>query len=707
MGKNLLFSLDIGTRSVVGIVGEQIGNNIKIISAERKEHHTRAMLDGQIHDVPEVAAVLGHVKNELEKKAGPLTKVAVAAAGRALYTINAEASLEVAEIITRDDELSLEFAAIQNAQHKLANSNTIDDPTLYYCVGFSTIKYTLDGIQLKTLIGQRGKLAQIEVIATFLPRQVIDSMQAALDSIGLEMSAITLEPIAAINVLIPQTMRHLNLALVDIGAGTSDVAITNNGTIIGYGMVPYAGDEITEAISQKFLLDFNVAEVLKRKILNSKQKKLSFTDILGLEHKLAPTEIIDSVITVVADLAQAIAKQILSLNNSTAPQAVLLVGGGALTPLLPEALAQALDVAPNRIAVRTAEAISGIESIPPDLQTSDAVTPLGILKIASSQNLNFINISVNNKNIKLFNLSKLTITDALLASGISIRTMQGKPGLGITLKINGTTKFLSGSMGTPAQLTLNGEKADLTTELSNNDVIVAIPGVDGASPKVKVSDFVELKNSYKIYINNTEYIIKPIVKINDIVTTDNKALKDRDELYFRMPNQLGEILVSAGFNPTKQEFTVMVNGEEKRHTLYPELLVNNNIASLSTIINENDYIIINLPPAPTVKDIVNLDTINTGITIYFNNKPFNIGQGETIITVNNEVATGDCSIADNDVVTYETGIVQTILISDVLLATNYQPPAQASRIEILLNSLPAEYTSVVKPGDKIDVIVTP
>ena len=107
MEKNLLFSLDIGTRSVVGIVGEQIGNNIKIISSERKEHHTRAMLDGQIHDVPEVAAVLGHVKNELEKKAGPLTKVAVAAAGRALYTINAEASLEVAEIITRDDELSL------------------------------------------------------------------------------------------------------------------------------------------------------------------------------------------------------------------------------------------------------------------------------------------------------------------------------------------------------------------------------------------------------------------------------------------------------------------------------------------------------------------------------------------------------------------------------------------------------------------------
>lgn len=707
MDKNLLFSLDIGTRSVVGIVGEQVGNSIKIISSERKEHHTRAMLDGQIHDVPEVAAVLGHVKNELEKKTGPLTKVAVAAAGRALYTINAEASLEVVEIITREDELALEFAAIQNAQHKLAHSNTIDDPTLYYCVGFSTIKYTLDGIQLKTLIGQRGKLAQIEVIATFLPRQVIDSMQAALDSIGLEMAAITLEPIAAINVLIPQTMRHLNLALVDIGAGTSDVAITNNGTIIGYGMVPYAGDEITEAISQKFLLDFNVAEVLKRKILNSKQKKLTFTDILGLEHKLAPKEIIDSVITVVADLAQAIAKQILSLNNSGAPQAVLLVGGGALTPLLPEALAQALDVEPSRIAVRTAETINGIESIPADLQTSDSVTPLGILKIASSQNLNFINITVNNKNIKLFNLSKLTITDALLASGISIRNMQGKPGLGLTIKINGTTKFLSGTMGTPAQLTLNGEKADLTAELTNNDVVVAIPGVDGTSPKVKVSDFVDLKNILKIFINNAEYIIKPIIKVNDVLITENKALKDRDEVYFRIPNQLGEILTNAGFNPTKQEISYIVNGEEKRHSLYPELLVNNTIASLSTIINANDYIVINLPPQPTIKDLVSLNTLNTGMTIYFNQKSFTLEQGEIIFSLNNEPASLDSIVNDNDIISYETNSVQTVLISDVLLATNYQPPAQASRIEILLNSSPAEYTSAVKTGDKVDIIVTP
>ncbi len=78
------------------------------------------------------------------------------------------------------------------------------------------------------------------------------------------MEALTLEPIAAINVLVPPSMRRLNVALVDIGAGTSDIAITNHNTVVSYGMVPVAGDEITEALSNHYLLDFPVAEQAKR-----------------------------------------------------------------------------------------------------------------------------------------------------------------------------------------------------------------------------------------------------------------------------------------------------------------------------------------------------------------------------------------------------------------------------------------------------------
>ena len=55
----------------------------------------------------------------------------------------------------------------------------------------------------------------------------------------------------------------LNIALVDVGAGTSDISITREGSIIAYGMIPYAGDELTELIVQQYLVDFQTAEKMK------------------------------------------------------------------------------------------------------------------------------------------------------------------------------------------------------------------------------------------------------------------------------------------------------------------------------------------------------------------------------------------------------------------------------------------------------------
>ena len=80
----LVFALDIGTRSVIGIVAEQREGILHIMATERMEHKTRAMLDGQIHDVPQVAAIIREVKRRLTARTGPLHSAAVAAAGRAL-----------------------------------------------------------------------------------------------------------------------------------------------------------------------------------------------------------------------------------------------------------------------------------------------------------------------------------------------------------------------------------------------------------------------------------------------------------------------------------------------------------------------------------------------------------------------------------------------------------------------------------------------
>ncbi len=76
---------------------------------------------------------------------------------------------------------------------------------------------------------------------------VVEGLYSVILKSNLQVDNITLEPIAAINVAIKEELRLLNLALVDIGAGTSDIAITKDGKIIAYAMTSTAGDEITEA----------------------------------------------------------------------------------------------------------------------------------------------------------------------------------------------------------------------------------------------------------------------------------------------------------------------------------------------------------------------------------------------------------------------------------------------------------------------------
>lgn len=704
--KERIFALDIGTRSVIGIVAEKEADGLKIIATERQEHKTRAMLDGQIHDVPQVAAVIDEVKKALTKKTGPLKSAAVAAAGRALYTMTAEAEMEISGIITAEQERALDFAGVQAAQAKLATSGTLDDPTKYYCVGYSTIKYDLDGSRLKTLVGQRGRVASATVIATFLPRQVIDSMQSALQSTKLDMKALTLEPIAAINVLIPPTMRHLNLVLVDIGAGTSDVAITRNGSVVAYGMVPQAGDEITEAISQRFLLDFNVAEQLKRDVTEGKD--VHFSDILGMDYQLKPEEVLEPIMPNIQKLAEAIAKQIMELNNNEAPQAIILVGGGALTPNLSKYVAEILDLPAGRAAVRHPEKIDGILDIPEELQMPDAVTPLGILKIASINTLHFLRVYVNGTEHSLFNFRDLTVSDALLNAGILLKKLNGRPGLGAMLTINGENKFIPGTMGTMAKLTVDGTPATLDTPIHEGSRIDVVPGVDGAMPEITLEDVLEIPPSYKIFLNGEEVQIAAQFTINGQSAQPGQLLHDNDVIESRDARNLGEVLKAAGLPPMGKKVKYTLNGKESQYTISPKILLNDNPATLSTEVHEKDYLEYIAPEWPKLGDVLNVSELDASLVIYYEGQEHKIPSATVSLEVNGHPASTNTLIEDGSDVRYMKSLRAATTVSDALLAVGFQPPAAKSKVTftIMVNKQPVNFTDPIKNGDELAVIIS-
>ena len=93
-----IFALDIGTRTVVGIVGERDGDKYSVLDCVVVPHTRRAMVDGQVEDIKQVAKIVGQVKEQLEQRTGlTLTRACIAAAGRALKTLNVTKEFDVAD----------------------------------------------------------------------------------------------------------------------------------------------------------------------------------------------------------------------------------------------------------------------------------------------------------------------------------------------------------------------------------------------------------------------------------------------------------------------------------------------------------------------------------------------------------------------------------------------------------------------------------
>ena len=141
----------------------------------------------------------------------------MAAAGRALRTQSGTFALELSDSqpIAAEQISQLETGAVSAAEAALQMDE--ENRRQFFLVGYTVAQYRLDRYPLSTLLGHGGKTMEADVVATFLPGEVVESLYAAMHLAGLQVASMTLEPIAAMNAAIPAELRLLNLALVDIG----------------------------------------------------------------------------------------------------------------------------------------------------------------------------------------------------------------------------------------------------------------------------------------------------------------------------------------------------------------------------------------------------------------------------------------------------------------------------------------------------------
>lgn len=536
--ETLCFGLDIGTRTVIGVVGYRDGEEFVLVDYECRSHEERAMMDGQIHDIQKVARIVYEVKIALEKRLGIVLKeVAIAAAGRSLSTQTVEITEAFDEVheVTLSDIHHLELEGVEKAKAKQQDASQETD---YYCVAYSVIQYYLEDYIMANLEGHKGHQIKAKLIATFLPKQVIDSLYAVTERAELTVSHLTLEPIAAINAVIPEQIRLLNLALVDIGAGTSDIAITKEGSISAYGMIPTAGDEVTEAIVHKYLVDFNTAETIKKQA--AVHEEIEFTDIIGLSHKITTHELSEVILPTIEAMTCQIAQRILSLNGGSPPNAVFCVGGGSQMLEMTPRLAKHLGLAKERVALRSTMNLVKFKDEIGMIDSPEMITPLGIcMTMIQDKYSQFTFVEVNGQKVQLLNAKKLTILDAIIAVGIEHSSIFPKKGSTLMFKLNGERQRIKGENGVPATILLNGKEASIQEHIKEGDLINIEIATNGRSPVYRICDIIQSEKQVKL--EDQTYDL-PLVMVNNQYVSKDYAILSNDEITTLSINTLEDLL---------------------------------------------------------------------------------------------------------------------------------------------------------------------
>ncbi|MCH5204394.1 MAG: pilus assembly protein PilM [Oscillospiraceae bacterium] len=559
---DLIFALDIGTHSIVGVLAKKTGGLCEIIDMETVVHEKRCMNDGQIEDIMAVAEDIRKVRAELERRNSiMLSKACIAAAGRALKTVRAswEYKLEKDKLITNEILKTTELDAVRRtcAQYTAKTQFSDNEPAAFYCVGHSVVSLTLDGFRVTKPEGHRGERLTTEIIAAFLPSFVVESLCAAVDEAKLEVASITLEPIAAMNAVIPQELRIINLALCDIGAGTSDVAVSRDGSVVAYGMATTAGDEISEAIMKELLVDFNTAEAIK----TSQDSEISYTDVLLKEHKIKRERVSEITAPVVSELAKIIADEIISA-NITPPQAVFLVGGSSKLPGLAKLVSAELNIEENRIIVGKKELFRKIKYPEEMLLGAEHTTPLGIA-VSSGEGVSydFTTITVNGKRLRAIETNRITVFELLGLAKIKPEQLMASSGKSLSFTLSGEKITLRGKASSPSEIIVNGVSESINTVVTKGDEITIIPAQKGEDASAKLSDYIDISSAktFSITAFGEKTRAGIFVYVNGKQTNSDRRIHDGDVIETTDLSTVSAVAKSLGVDENER---LLLNGKE-------------------------------------------------------------------------------------------------------------------------------------------------
>ena len=387
VGPPALVALDVGTEFakalVVEVTPDEEGRLVgSVRGSGRQRQGLTHMQSGTVSDIDAVVANCARALGDAQTMAGLRpTSAVIGIAGELVKgtTSNGAVRREDPRAPMSEEELQriveqVQVEALADAERRIAWESGVErlDVRLVHA---AVVELKIDGYPVSNPIGFTGAQLELAVFNAFAPMVHLGALQSVASQLGLQLLGVIAEPYAVATCLDPGELGDAGAVFVDIGGGTTDVALVRHGGIAGTKMLALGGRAFTKGLAERFALSFARAEALKLAAgaageLPEQVDRTTLTEALGEDAGVW----LGGVELMIGDLAE----------GELLPGRVYLCGGGAELPQIAEALAgdewwRRLPFARKpQVRPLAPEDVVGLQDASGQLSTRQDVTPMAL-----------------------------------------------------------------------------------------------------------------------------------------------------------------------------------------------------------------------------------------------------------------------------------------------------------------------------------------
>lgn len=388
---DIILALDIGTEFVKAVIArERMGSDDKevldVIGIGKARQDASNIYAGAIADIPGVVAVCERALNQAEKQAGVSAKLTVVGIAGELIKGNTSTvryRRKNGNKPLSEQEMSLIIKRVQERAGEQARQEIADEtnnPNVEVrLINSAIVSISIDGYKISNPIGFKGTDVVIQFYTAFAPLVHISAIEKVCAELSLDLLAVAVEPFAVCRACLGDDLDSgFSGIVMDIGGGTTDIAVVDDGGVEGTKMFGIGGRSFTHQIAEMLEVDFETAERHKLAIKNPTK---------------VPAEVKEQMeVAIQRNLAVWLSGVQITLEEfrltELLPNKILLCGGGAGLTELQEVLAttdwfKGLPFS-RRPVVHLVESsdIPGIENQTKTALDHSYITALGLLRVA-------------------------------------------------------------------------------------------------------------------------------------------------------------------------------------------------------------------------------------------------------------------------------------------------------------------------------------